>query len=430
MKKVNKLIFVDYLEVAFEGVLPVKPATIDKSYIINKSCYLEYKFSGTKIYKNTAELWIEGYKIGELRFTPRSTNIKSDMINFKFENELLYQQGYTKFIDVIIADLNLSFLYISRLDVAIDCVDHNIIKFVDNYLFKTSTNKRYSKRHKGKVKRDNIRTNIDSRLYWGSNTSDKYIKIYNKTEELARPNSDKEYIPKFWSANGLNTTGKTVERFELTLKQRHAKVLDYQELGDSNYLASIMNTHCKNFFDFEQTYINHGKKRKRTVTPLDFEDFQTVLLPKFKYKKSPRLISEKRTLRNLYFQYLQAEFIASDNFVASGFIYVPDIVKNYPDIFGTIKTLFYKHPQLEHYFKKKKSDWDKEFGKTNELATGKISIDDFVKSLHITVGNIADSHELKDTTGLSSYRINDIQLADLEGKIRSIEMNDESDNQS
>ena len=58
------------------------------------------------------------------------------------------------------------------------------------------------------------------------------------------------------------------------------------------------------------------------------------------------------------------------------------------------------------------------------------SIEEFIDSLHITIGNIADSHELKDTAGLLSYRINDIQLADLEGKIRSIEMNNNNDKQS
>jgi hypothetical protein len=67
MNEVNKLIFVDYLEVTFEGVLPVKPETNDNSYTINKSCYLEYKFGGTKIYKNTAEFWFNGDRIGEFR---------------------------------------------------------------------------------------------------------------------------------------------------------------------------------------------------------------------------------------------------------------------------------------------------------------------------------------------------------------------------
>lgn len=427
-KKVDKLIFIDKLELTFTGNIPLISNSSTPNINGNKMCfhydqhwYIEHQFGGTKMYKHIADLYFDDNKIGEFLFLHRKRYMKPELINFKFENNVLYQKNYHELIDTIIEVLKLEFLYISHIDIAVDCIDHNLMKYVNNYLFRTENGKEYNTRHKGKVKRENILTNVDSKMLWGNINSDKYIKIYNKTAEIENNNNIKKYITECWLANGMLTENKSVERFELTLKQKHAKLLDYNKLSDSDYLASIMQTHCKNFFDFEQTFKNHGKKRKRNVTPINFKGFNTVLLSKFKYESKNTLHNEKVKLKQLYFEYLLAEYIASDDYVKTGHTFVPDIIKNYPDIYSTIETSLIKYPELRQYFNSKKNGWEKEFNRTNPVASGKRSIDDYIQSLESKF-YIGNRSEYKDTLGRLSFKINDMQLADLESRCRSIEL--------
>jgi hypothetical protein len=428
IKKVNKLIFVDNLELSFTGNIPLisNSTTPDingnkRCYHYNKHWYIEYQYGGTKMYKHVADLYFDDNKIGEFKFLLRRAFEHTAPVNFKFENNVLYQQNYHELIDTIIEVLNLDFLYISHIDIAVDCIDHKLMKYVNNYLFRTENGKEYKTRHKGKVKRENIFTNVDSKMHWGNINSDKYIKIYNKTAEIENNNNIKKYITECWRENGMITENKSVERFELTLSQKHAKLYDYHKLSDSDYLASIMQTQCKNFFDFEQTYRNHGKKRKRNVTPINFKGFNTVLLAKFRYESKNTLHNEKVILKQLYFQYLLAEYIASDDYVKTGAIFVPEKIKNYPDIYFTIESLLYKFPALRKYFNIKKYGWKKEFYRTNKVTSGKQSIEDYLQSLELeNHHNIVSEYE--DTLGLLSFKINDMQLADLESRCKSLEL--------
>lgn len=321
IKKVNKLIFVDNLELTFKGIIPLfsNSKTPNKNgnklyYHYNNKWYIQNHIGGNKMFQRIVDLYFDDNKIGEIRFLPRAPYLHKELINIKFENNVLYQQNFLDYINSIITILKLKFQYISHIDIAVDCIDHGLMQFVNNYLIQTHKKGNYLTRHKGKIDIETIRTNLKSIIYWGNIKSAKYIKIYNKTNELNNQNNNKDYIPESWHLNGMNTENKSVERFELTLKQKHARLLDYSKLSDSDYLASILQTHCKNFFDFEQSFKNHGKKQKRNVTPLDFKGFNTILLPKFKYESKNTLYNEKRTLKQLYLQYLLAEYIASDDY--------------------------------------------------------------------------------------------------------------------
>ena len=434
VKNVNKLIFVDNLEVSFSGSLPLlSTSTIPytngkkKVYNYNSQCFIEYQPSGTKLFANIADLWIDERKIGEFRFSPRSGYIDSEIINFKFDNVQLYQLDFFEYIDSIVNTLELKFLYISHIEIAVDCIKHWILKFVDKYLYDTNNNnpnKRGSIKHKGKVLRRNIKTNNGTEIHWGNINSIKCIKIYNKTVEIEQNKNPKSYIPVCWKQNGMITDNNTVERFELTLKQKHASKLDYHQLNDSHYLASILETHCENYFEFEQTITNHHKKSKRNVTPINFNDFDTVLLPKFKYVPQNTLYNEKRTLKHLYFQYLQAIHIANHLSVVTGISEVPNELKNHQDLLNTVNSMLFKYAPLTDYYNSHTKGWIKEFNGSNELLTGKLSIDEYFKSIELAHDlklNIVDDvdGEATDLEKSDGYKKNKRQIHELERAIKN-----------
>jgi len=429
---VTKLIFVDCLEISFIGRLPDVTSTLNANNFglnnrinVTSNCYLELQKGGNKNFCHIANLIIDNQQIGEFRFMPRAKYINGELISFKFDNAILYQMRFPEYIEFIIQTLKLKFRYIAHIDIAIDCVDSDLMKFVNNYLFRSSNMKNYSVRHKGKVSRRNIRTDIHSIIHWGNLHSEKYIKIYNKTAELATSKVDKSYINECWLRNGMNCDNKIVERFELTLKQKHASMLDYCHLMKSDYLASVMKTHCKNFFDFEQTFINHSKKNKRDITPINFNGFKTTLLTKYQYKSHNTLHTVKIMFKQLYFVYLQAKFIAVHPEVISNHVSVPDGLKNYQNIYDSINSLRLKYPTLDNYFCTKKDIWEKEFNRVDELSTGKLSISDYVRAIGLAI-ELNSPNELNVQESFNGdeafiYRV-DVRLIELEKKLNQLNL--------
>jgi len=437
VKNVNKLIFVDNLEVSFKGNIPLwsTSTTPDqygnkRKYYYNPQCYIEYQPFGNKQFQNIADLWIADRKIGELRFSPRKGFIDDELVCFKFENDQLYQQNFYKYVDSIVENLGLRFQHISHLDIAVDCIKHEMIRFIHKYQERTRLNVKYSIRHKGKVNRRNITSKGDNEIYWGDIKSAKYIKIYNKTIEIDQNHNAKSYIPVCWKQNGMIAENEQVERFELTLKLPYSKSLDYTKLGDTDYLASKMETECENFFDFEQTYTNHKKKHKRNVTPINFTGFNTVRLPKFKYIPQNTLETEKRTVKNLYFQYLQSKHIATHPDVVSGNTLVPEKLKNYAEINVTINSMLHKYPSLSLYFNDKKNSWNKEFNRTDELAKGTLTIENYIKAIDLTwelmTNHVDDtvSEEITDPEELKYARKFNRQEHDLYRSLKKIQVKD------
>ncbi|WP_163323568.1 hypothetical protein [Draconibacterium mangrovi] len=419
MNNVTKLIFVDCLEITFTGVISSDGNyTLNRKQQISNDCFIIYR-KGNRYYKFIADVYMSGISIGEIRFIPRHSYKNNHPIYFKFNNQILYQSNFTNYIDKLCKIFNIKYQYISLLDIAVDCISHTLIDFTNNYLIQTRRRKKYSVRHKGKVQRKSISTDIDGMIKWGNIRSNKYIKIYNKTNELQQCKTDKSYINQCWQDNGLNYTGETVERFELTLKQTHAKNIIYNRLCDSNYLASILATHCKNYFEFEKTISNHDKKWKRNVTPIRFDEFSTELLTKTKPLVVQATRNERITLKNLYFNMAQALYI--DLYMPEEFDekFNPEIISNYKKWNETINDHLFLHPTLIQYYKEKQKYWAKEFIQKNEIVNGTIQFDDFVGELERLnlsqnyATHVKSQNEIKKQI-TSSYRKTNKQLIKLD----------------
>lgn len=390
MNSITKLIFVDCLEITFSGFISTDGNyTVSRKQRITNDCFIIYR-EGNRRYKFIADVYMDGINIGEIRFVPRKTYKNNQPVYFKFNNQILYQTNFTNYIDKLCRTFKINYQYISLLDVAVDSIGLNIIDFVDNYLHQTKTRKKYQTRHKGRVLRKNIITDVDGSIKWGSLGSDKYIKIYNKTAELLDSKYDKSYIKSCWELNGLSTTDKIVERFELSLKQVHAKEIDFHRLCDSDYLASILATHCKNYFEFEKTVTNHDKKWKRNVTPIKFDDFKTELLEKTKPLKLKTSRNERITLKNLFFNMALALYI--DLYMPDVYdeMFIPGILTDYNRWHEAITNHLFLHPILNQYYTAKQKYWAKEFIQKNKIINGTVRFDVFVNELERI--NISSNH--------------------------------------
>ena len=379
----NKVIVVDNLELNFSGNIPLKSDyLINRIQDLNVNSYIEFKPSGSKLYEVIGDLYVYERKVGEIRFSPRKAFIDSDLINFKTDNVQLYSSEYINHIDYLVNSLGFKYLNISHIAIAIDSTNGRSADFVRKYWVNTDPTKSVSKsfqtRHKGKVNRDDI----DPRktVHWGKVISDKSIKIYDKTMELKEHSTEKSsYVNQFWKINGLDYQNNSIERFELTLRSKHAKLLDYKQLDNSDYLASIVKTHCSNYFQFERKIRNNNKTYCRDVTPITFNEFNTIKLDKYKYEPKYSLRGEHSTIKNLYKEYLETLFISLDTWVKNGITKVPDSLKQPSDLLNAINSILSKYPSAHKYFDAHKKGWEKEFQSESDLFNRRITIENYLK---------------------------------------------------
>ena len=381
----NQTIVCDNLELNFKGNIPYDSNYKERKYSFNDNCYIFFHSSGNQMYEVLADLYIDDRRIGELRFAPRKSFFDSDLINFKMDNIHLYSDNFVNYVTYIIEVLHFDLMYINHIDIASDTIKHNIISFTDEYLYKSQYQSNYNIKHKGKITKDSITTDNKGIIHWDKINATKYIKIYNKSQELIDnvKHNKSGYIQYFWEQHGLDYTNNVVERFELTLKAIHSKLIDYKRLNDSNYLASIMKSHCSNFYEFEKTTIDHQKKYIKDVTPIAFNSFNTTKIDKYKYEPTFSLRSEKIVLKSLFIDYLRTKHIASNQYVKMNIEDVPDKLKDYQTISQTIENLLFKYPSLHEFYNSKKDGWIKEFESTDLLFNDITSIKDYVSTVQL-----------------------------------------------
>jgi len=398
---VTQTICVDNLELNFYADISLKSDYLTmRTQILDSNCYLEFHTSGNAMYHVIADMYLYDRCIGELRFSPRKPFFKSDLVNFKVSNVLLYSADYVDYITYLTDSLKFKLISPSHIEIAIDSSKPKVVTFVKIYCNKTDKdlptyNPNYHTKHKGRIDPKDI--NLSTMIHWGNIASHKYLKSYNKTLELIEHSPEKKsYTEYYWKSNGLDYINNNMERTELTLMVQHAKEIDYKRLPDPNYLASVFETHCKNYFQFIQTYTNHHKKYKRDVTPINFKGYETTVIPKYKQEKQNTCRNEQIVIHRMYDLYLSAKFISNDFYVKSNVIQVPEILKNFPTLLTTIDIFMANYPSTKIYFENHKTVWQKEFENNNDLFNNRISIEDYIKSLKLTNKLLFESIDYSD----------------------------------
>lgn len=343
--------------------------------------------SGNQFYKYRWQVLYLGEHLATmLTHTKNEKFVRKGVVKVDFKNHLLYTGMLWQFYDELTGSLNLQFKNVSRVDIAIDGLDH-IIRFVNKYLKQTRQNKVVELVGRGTIRAAALDRN--TMLYHsfklGANGSRKQVTIYNKTKEIIK--SQKDYIQKFWKANGIhfeelplaemlaalkkgedepmNVAGvKNIFRFELRLTGEYIQEMQVKKaetgeweffkidwLKTSDGMMSIVHRACENFFEFVlKTYKENCKCKRLELIPFSkFEIFPIELQP---VKRADDLyktkLSIKKNVRQLFFGVLQpSDYMATEALVFD--------VNNYDlkewfakNLFTWFKELEYSNPDADY----------------------------------------------------------------------------------
>jgi hypothetical protein len=256
------------------------------------------------------------------------------------------------FLTLFEADMN----QVTKIDIALDGCNH-IQKFVNDFWYKKLENverigRKSTTESQSKqagffpYKFDEVTREI-STVYVGSASSEKRMKIYNKTTELE--SSNKYYIQEFWKSNGLNTDSYNY-RIELSCKSgiiKQIKDFDWRKLDSSNYLASIFYTFSYNLIGFVQKD-NKRLDRSTKINLIDFEKLNSQKLEKVTKKE---VTDRHKAKQEIHFVKKQSLLNLIDK-------------NTYETISGYIDNLVNRF-NLERWLNKKEKFWETKYKNMN-----------------------------------------------------------------
>lgn len=255
-----------------------------------------------------------GEDIAVIAAEPRSLMCMSeDTALIKITNKYLYQKNFSDFVRNLFADLRLSFMNITRLDIAYDFERFDTMECND--FIKRVRRETYLKTLKSKFKDMGETISVDKgkktggtdSMKFGLETSDVNYYLYNKTKELQQV-KHKPYIHDHWKENGWE--GETeVYRLEFSLKPdtkgipvfvidedgelKIENVLHYKDLSMIDEIQKVFEFHFNKHFQFvraERTDKGNWKKQSRckAVTLFKTLTFESVKIPLSNKKDSGR----------------------------------------------------------------------------------------------------------------------------------------------
>jgi hypothetical protein len=221
----------------------------------------------------------------------------------KIENNLLYQSDYVDILFEICETLNIQMQNISRLDIAIDGANQ-VDEFLNEYNLQLLTGEKYM-RKSGVSHFNTKRVDYESGkclgFHIGSQKSDKFITVYNKSVEIEKC-SGKKYIEKYWWRSGFDNVDN-VTRVEMRLGSSaisRIEDFDLNKLVDTKYLASIFQTHSQNFFEF---HLNDDSNTSR-CTKIEIIDYTKLCSQLLKKAEKPKTLSRykvKMLIHHVFF---------------------------------------------------------------------------------------------------------------------------------
>lgn len=251
----------------------------------------------TRQFRNLFYINFEKEAIAELVTEPVSHIIPRNTGILKIANRVLYRSDLLDLVKALLTDLNIEFINITRIDLAIDfnTFKHNLHpeKLINNFVKDI-----YLKVGRGKFSifgEQKNKTTFQT-LRFGTRSHPVNSYLYNKSEEL-KQKQDKPYIRAKWKAYNLDLT-RDVWRLEISITSQgcHYVNLNTGEqqrinlsiLDDINLLHDTFFSYVYQYFRFKK---NDGKANKSRMR--DIELFNQVE-PKFKPYYIPELTGSNR----------------------------------------------------------------------------------------------------------------------------------------
>lgn len=313
------LINIDYLIINLDG----NPFC---DFPENSNFKLVHYDYGTKIFSSRSDLYFENEKIGTLQHSPRSAILDVNFAQLQFENHLFYtlsHQDLKNLISEFCDQTNYLFKAINRLDICIDKNDknHNYRNIYDNiingsYLIsgRPKNLQSYFETFKGK--------SILNGFQIGKRTSDKIIRVYNKTLSLQL--TEKPYINDFFTNNGIKN--ENVWRFEYQLNSaffRHLKEISQTSdeiqqdmtwgIFNKSTLFELLKIATKGFFELHENTGKSQINKEKKIELFDFDSMrnqvtnQVTIIKKLKKGFISSTTIKKRLAKSLFREYYANE---------------------------------------------------------------------------------------------------------------------------
>lgn len=247
------LINIDWLQIHLKGPIYRNP-----KYTFKK---LEYS---SKVFYCIEDIYLKDNYIASMVSEPISPIINQNTVIIKIINKVLYSPHLFNVIDYLIADLHLTYIGITRLDVCSDFRSFaNGLK--PETVIKNFITQRYRKIGQGKGSchfEQKTELNYET-LTFGTGKSLIRVYLYNKSKEL-RDVKMKPYIVDNWRASGLNVK-KDIWRLEFSIKGNTLNLIDQEtgelkkvtieNLKDREFLTNLYYSLQYQYFRFkERTY--------------------------------------------------------------------------------------------------------------------------------------------------------------------------------
>lgn len=304
------VIGLDWLTLNFRGHLLVKENTED---LHDGNFTYVNAGHGTEKFKCVFKVYYEYREFGQIQIFPRSSILDENTIFLQVQNENFYNGlDILHILNELINIHGLELKTITRCDVFLDNYGFLNGVTLDELDYLINSNQIISNtRVKSKSKHDGKRGGkfMNNGFYWGERKNHRFLKIYNKTEEIKE--SGKTYISEFHNLNGL--TEEPIQRLEYVLKNdffKYNESFELKDLFDPKALFELLDLARKGHFSF---VIEDGQKRndrKKEFKLLDWEGMREYpeFIYDYKYVK-PRKQGETNKSKQLLIKGLFGQYV-------------------------------------------------------------------------------------------------------------------------
>jgi hypothetical protein len=313
------LVNIDYLIINLEG----NPFG---DFEENSNFNLKHYDYGTKIFATRSDLYFKNEKIGTLQHSPRSTILDVNFAQLQFENHLFYTlslSGLKNLITQFCEETAYKFKAINRLDI---CIDKNDTNHNYRYIYDKIINGSYLISGRPKNLQSYFETfkgkSILNGFQIGKRTSDKIIRVYNKTLSLQL--TEKPYINDFFQNNGIKN--ENIWRFEYQLNSaffRHLKEFSQTKdevqqdmtwgIFNQSTLFELLKIATKGFFELHENTGKSQINKEKKIQLFDFDSMrqavtqQTTVIRKLKKGFVSSTTIKKRLAKSLFREYYANE---------------------------------------------------------------------------------------------------------------------------
>lgn len=296
-----------YLKIS-EGILPQLFFASDGLHELSDHYHLEILPFGGRQYQYKATVYYSGDQIGTLLWGARLPSL-AGTAKYEIDNVQLYDTINMDvwpelIIDNLLKLIESEVLDVFRADIAMD--GEKIIEFMEAARDRIITPVRQSSYTRHDMRTDPV-TGAVKGFAFGSRSSGRFVRVYDKTRELADQHKDgkKDYIKQFWIANNLvkGPTLPRVGRLEVELHRKFlltVKDFHYTDLFNRAKLARLAQVSLTSWFDWVPTDSTDTKLNRRVrVEIINFSKVKTTGYARQRPEKGKSTRTEKIMVKRL-----------------------------------------------------------------------------------------------------------------------------------